>query len=148
MVYMLEFGCRSHWRCFFRNIATFSFVIFISDKSCFAVEIQHKLIVMTALLILWFDTCQQIVCNARTTFIFNNVIFEHCCMFSLTCWCSFLIGLSKSSLLMSCGAYVMAATTVFTVVTRLLANFVQRWRSKLVRRESLHFFLLFPDQVH
>lgn len=102
MVYMLEFGCRSHWRCF-RNIATFSFVIFISDKSCFAVEIQQKFIVMTALLILWFDTCQQIVCNACTTFIFNNDIFEHCCMFSLTCWCSFLIGLSK----VHCSCYVV-----------------------------------------
>jgi hypothetical protein len=79
----------------FRNIATFSFVIFISDKSCFAVEIQQKFIVMTALLILLFDTCQQIVCNACTTFIFNNDVFEHCCLFSLTCWCSFLIGLSK-----------------------------------------------------
>jgi|TergutCu122P1_1016479.scaffolds.fasta_scaffold1521110_1 hypothetical protein len=53
MVYMLElvaehFGDAS---CF-RKIATFYFVIFISDKSCIAVKIQQKIIVMTALLIL------------------------------------------------------------------------------------------------
>jgi hypothetical protein len=94
------------------------FVIFISDKSCIAVKIQQKFIVMTALLILWFDTCQQIVCNACTTLpllLLLLLLIMHCNPYKvLACSTTFF------QLSLFCATFLQLHTFMFFISSKTL----------------------------